>query len=147
MADGQMTPLKQIKETTGLEEDDIIDAVDELEGQGYVEVVSTQSTDPLDGEHVWAKDSLFATFDKYFKPWNPENDALQIAADLVNGKDGTVQAMTQEYNWPPRRMNPAVSYLIENGLIGAFDELGSLPWVQGSIYKTPSTRRFVRDRS
>ena len=147
MADGQMLPLGQVKEAIGLEDDDIIDAVDELESRGYVRVISTQSIDPLDGEHVWAEASLFATFDKYFKPWNPENDALQIAAALVNGKDGTVQTMAQEYNWPPRRMNPAVSYLIENGFVGASDELGSLPWVRWSIYKTPSTRRFVRDRS
>ena len=147
MADGQMLPLGQVKEATGLEDDDIIDAIEELERQGYVEVVYTQSIDPLDGEHVWAKDSLFATFDKYFKLWNPENDALQIAADLVNGKDGTVQAMAQEYNWPPRRMNPAVSYLIENDFVGSSPELGSHPWVNHWLYKTPSTRRFVRDRS
>ena len=75
-ADAQRLPLGQVKEATDLEDDDIIDAVDELERQGYVKVVSTQGITPLDGEHVWAKNSLFVTFDKYFKPWNPEEDAL-----------------------------------------------------------------------
>ena len=147
MADSQMISLRQLKEATGLEDDDIIDAVDELESRGYVRVISTQSIDPLDGEHVWAEASLFTTFDKYFKPWNPEDDALRIANALENGKSGDLPEMAQEYSWPPRRMNPAVSYLIENGLVGASDELGSLPWVRWSIYKTPGTRRFVRDRS
>ena len=41
----------------------------------------------------------------------------------------------------------AVSYLIENDLVGTTDERGSPPWVQHWLYKTPSTRRFVRDRS
>ena len=146
-ADAQRLPLGQVKEATDLEDDDIIDAVDELERQGYVKVVSTQGITPLDGEHVWAKNSLFVTFDKYFKPWNPEEDALRIANALENGKSGDLPEMAQEYNWPPRRMNPAVSYLIENGLVGTTDERGSRPWVRWSICKTPGTHRFVRDRS
>lgn len=148
MADGQMLSLRQLKEATGLDDDDIMDAVNELEGQGYVGVISTQSTDPLDGEHVCAEASLFVTFDKYFKQWNPEDDALQIAADLVSDTEsGHVPKMAEKYNWTPRRMNPAVSYLVESGLVGVNAERGSRPWVRRRLYETPSTRGFVRDRS
>ena len=141
--DPKISP-NQIKEATGLDDDDIIDAVDELESQGYVTALRVIGTGPFGYDDVGAKDALFVTFDKYFKPWNPEDDARRVAADLVNGKDGTVSAMAQEYNWPPRRMNPAVSYLIENAPVDVGPKLGSRPWVTRRLYKTPRTRRFVR---
>ncbi len=147
MAHDQTISPNQIKEAAGLDDDDIEYGVDELESQGYVKVLRVMGAAPFGYEHVYPKDALFVAFDKYFKQWNPENDALQIAAALDRGEDGTVSAIAQKYDWPPRRMNPAVSYLIENDFVGVSDELGSHPWVRHWLYKTPSTRRFVRDRS
>lgn len=139
----------QIKEATGLDDDDIIDAVDELESRGYVKALRVMGSPPFGYAHVYPKDALFVDFDKPFKQqWSPEDDALQVAADLVNGSgSGHVSEMAKKYDWTPRRMNPAVSYLIENDLVGAGSERGSHPWVRHWLYKTPSTRRFVRDHS
>ena len=140
--DPKISP-NQIKEATDLDDDAIEEGVDELESQRYVNVRDVQSINPSEVMNIGATDALFVAFDKYFKPWNPEDDARRVAADLVNGKDGTVSAMAQEYNWPPRRMNPAVSYLIKHKHVGASDEPG-YPWVTHSLDKTPRTRRFVR---
>ncbi len=139
---------KQIKEETGLDNDDIIDAVDELEGQGYVKALHVIGAAPFGYGHVCAESALFVAFDKYFKQGDPEGDALRIAADLVNdSSSGDVSEMAEKYNWTPRRMNPAVSYLIENDFAGVSGGFGSHPWVRRWLYKTPSTRRFVRGRS
>ncbi|CAN7706720.1 hypothetical protein [Mesorhizobium sp. LjNodule214] len=46
---------------------------------------------------VWPNADLFAAFDKHFMPWSPEEDALRIAADLINGPSmphDTAQAST-----------------------------------------------------
>ena len=143
----QPTPPDKLQEDTQLNDDDLVDALDELEGQGFIKTLHALGEGPLGCTHVLAEDALFVAFDRYFKQWNPEDDALRIAADLVNGKNGTVEAMAQEYNWLPRRMNPAVSYLIENDFVGVSGGYGSRPWVRRRLYKTPRTRRFVQDRS
>ena len=89
-----------------------------------------QGAAPFGYDHVYPEDALFVAFDRHFKQWNPENDALQIAADLMNDSgSGHVSEMAEKHNWTPRRMNPAVSYLIENDRVGVSDELGSRPWV------------------
>jgi hypothetical protein len=92
--------------------------------------------------------ALFTTFDRHFMSWNPEIDALRIAADLANGAvEGSVPEIAKQYDWPPRRMNPAVNYLIEGRLVDFGDECGSHPWCTHWIRKNHATRRFVRDRS
>ena len=61
-----------IAEKTGLSEEDVEDALHEL--GGMVEVSH---------DCVLVKDELFASFDKFWKPWFPAEDALKIAADLL----------------------------------------------------------------
>lgn len=137
----------QIKEATGLDDDDIIAAVGELESQGYVKALYVQGAAPFGFGYVCAENALFVAFDKAFNQGNPEDDALQIAADLVNDSgSGHVSEMAKKHNWTPRRMNPAVSYLIENGLVGTNAERGGHPWIRRRLYKTLDTDRFVRDR-
>jgi hypothetical protein len=62
-----------IAERTGLSVDDAEDALHELSAFFRV------AHDP-----ALPKDELFATFDKYWTDWDPADDALRIAADLVN---------------------------------------------------------------
>lgn len=138
----------KLQEDTQLNDDDLVDALDELEGQGFIKRLHALGEGPLGCTHVLAEGALFVAFDQYFKQWNPEEDALRIAADLVNGAEsGNVPKMAEKYNWTPRRMNPAVNYLVHRRLVIASGELGSHPWCRRSIRKNNSTRRFVRDRS
>lgn len=140
-------PPAQLKEATGLDDDDIIAAVDELETQGYVRPARGLVAAPFGYKFVDATNALFVTFDEHFKQWNPENDALQIAADLVNGSgSGHVSEMAEKYDWTPRRMNPAVNYLVDRNLVLASERL-SHPWCRSWIQKNPRTRRFVQEHS
>jgi hypothetical protein len=122
--------------------------VDELEGFGFVRRHVTLASGALGFSSLAPEATLFAALDQHFKGWNPEADALRIAADLVNGStDGMVSAMAETYGWPPRQMNPALSYLIERDLIDYSKAIGTYPWRTHWIARTHGTRRFVRDRS
>lgn len=146
-----MDPLiepDQLREATGLTDDGIVDAVDELEGRGFVVKHAAFGCGNLGFAHLTPEAALFVAFDKHFKDWDPEVDAMRVAADLVNGKgSGIVSAMAKEYNWAPRRMNPAVNYLVERHLVDFGEEIGTHPWCRHWISKNHATRRFVRDRS
>lgn len=145
--DPQLEP-DDIREATRLPDDDIVDAVDELEGQGFVRSESSLGTGEIGFDILGPESELFAKFDQHFKTWNPGEDALLIAADLVNSKeDGlNVHGWAEANHWPPRRMNPAVNFLINRKLVGASEMIGCYPWTTPWIRSTPATRRFVKER-
>lgn len=144
--DPHLSPEEILKET-GLGNDDVIEAVDELEGQGYVHVLKSLNAGPLGFVALGPKTSLFVAFDKHWKGWSPEQDALVVAAELVSGANGSISVpeFAKRHGWQPRRANPAVSYLIERDLVIASKENG-YPWVNTWVMKTAKTRRFVVDR-
>lgn len=138
----------ELRRRTTLNDDDITDAVDELERQGLVTKLHEKSTLPFDFAGIYPTNALFATFDKEYKDWDSEADALRIAADLVNGAGSdSVPVLAERYGWTPRRMNPAVNYLVDNLLCNTTEEYGFHPWCRHWIQKNHDTRRFVRDRS
>lgn len=97
---------------------------------------------------VWAEPELFATFDHYWKPWRPADDALRIAADLmqIEGFPGVTWEIAERYGWNARRMNPALAYLKTRQIVFASGTMGCMPWLVHWIDKTDATRRFVRSR-
>ncbi|RJR54773.1 MAG: toll/interleukin-1 receptor domain-containing protein [Desulfobacteraceae bacterium] len=146
--DPELSP-QEIRQLTRLTDDDIVDAVSELEGQGFVQRHIGLGCGEI-GFHVLTPEAeLFVKFDRHYKPWNPEADACRIAADLVNRmKEGaSVPDLAASYEWPPRRMNPAVNYLLNRRLIEASETMGCHPWTTHWIGRTAATRRFLRDRT
>lgn len=137
-----------LHEKTGLVDDDIVDAVDELSGLGFVRKHVTMGCGRLGFRSITPEAALFTELDKHFNEWNAEADALRVAADLENGAtEGILSVMAEKYGWRPRRINPAVNYLIERNLVDASRGIGTFPWSCHWIYKNDKTRRFVRDRS
>lgn len=137
-ADPQMT-VDEIADKTGLSRDDAEDALFELSGLVKVSL-----------DHVLVQDELYATFDKYWMPWDPAEDALTIAADMLNtdGFPGSLQEIAQRYGWEPRRINPAVAYLVNRDAVMGSKTMGTAPWLVAWIQpKDGATRRFVRSRS
>ncbi|NKL39188.1 TIR domain-containing protein [Rhizobium leguminosarum bv. viciae] len=135
-ADPQKT-IEELARAVNASEEDIEDAVHEL--RDFVK-------ESFGG--VFPKASLFAQFDKHFMEWSPEDDALRIAADLINNPEfphdtGEVAA---RYGWEPRRMNPALAYLEARQLIVDYKVLSS-DFNSMRIVKTDATRRFVKSRS
>ncbi len=131
--------MSQIAEATSLTQQDVEDTLYEL--SGFVEVSH---------DRVLVKDELFATFDRYWMPWNPAEDALKIAADMVNDENfrESVRKIADRYGWTPRRINPAVAYLVNRDIVIGSKVLGSAPWVEKWISpRGGATHRFVRSRS
>lgn len=126
---------EDMRERTGLTADDLSDAIHELRGL----VKNIYGT-------VSPERGLFAEFDGYWKPWKPADDARLIAARMVNENDfpANLAAIAARLDWPPRRINAAVSYLIERRLVGCIDTLDSLPFTALRITRTDDTRRFVK---
>ena len=129
--------IDQLAEVVGVSEDDIADALHEL--RDFIKVSF---------ERVMPKPELYATFDKFFMEWSPEEDALRLAADLVNdpAMPHDTDAVAARYGWKPRRMNPALAYLRERKLIQDYQVISS-EYVAFRVVKTDATRRFVKSRS
>lgn len=98
--------------------------------------------------HFLVEHSLYSEFDRFWKPWEPAVDALKLAADLVNDPDmpSSPLEISDRYGWEPRRMNPAISYLMERKLIDVLEALGTPPFIVYSLAKNDATRRFVKSR-
>ena len=127
-----------LAEDTGLTPDDVEDALHELSGV-------------IEDHHgvIFPKAELFATFDGLFKDWNPAEDALLLAAAMVNNADfpGDPPGMAVELGWQPRRLNPAIAYLHARTLVVGHAALGMTPFNFYAVERTAATRRFVRSRS
>lgn len=121
-----------------MSEEDLCDALHELKGL---------VTDHL-GYLVFPEEYLFARFDSFWMPWDPAVDALLVAARLVS--DSTFPdkpaEMAELLGWPARRLNPALAYLCERGLVRDFRALDGTNFLAYRIVKTDATRRFVKSR-
>ena len=126
-----------IKET-GLSEEDVIDAVHELR-----EMVVAHSA----GSY-FPESELFVTFDRFWMPWNPKDDALNLATDMHNDSEfpTSPEIIAERYGWEARRLNPAMAYLVNRKLVRDTTGMGSSPWLVTWIVRTDETRRFVKSR-
>ena len=81
--------------------------------------------------------------------WNAADDALRLAADIVNDPDFPADRkdVVERYGWEPRRLNPVVYYMQERGLIVDYQAMGTQPWAIVRIVGKPDPiRRFVKSR-
>lgn len=136
-ADPQFTVERLAKEVN-LSEEDTEDALHELTGLVKMSL-----------RHVLVKGTLFAEFDRFWKPWNTADDALQLAADIVNDPDfpDKPKEIAERYGWEPRRLNPVVYYLLERRLLVDYQAMGTQPYSVVRIVGNRETRRFVKSRS
>jgi hypothetical protein len=136
--DPQCEP-EELASTLGLSEEDLSDAVHELRGL---------VTNHL-GHLLFPEDSLFARFDKYWMTWDPEADALRVAESLVNDAvfPDKPADMGELLGWSARRLNPALAYLCDRGLVRDVRAMDGTDFLAYRIDKTDATRRFVKSRS
>jgi len=127
----------ELREKTGLTEEDLDDAIHELSGM----VKETFGT-------VRPECDLFAEFDGYWMPWKPADDALVVAAAMINSADFPAQlaAIAERIGWPARRLNAAARYLIRRRIVDCIHTLDSHPFTAYRITRTDATRRFVKSR-
>lgn len=138
-----------LQTATGLSENELVDAVFELESRRNVRRLRAIGEGRLGFVSLSSEASLFVDFDAHYQDWSPEEDGLQIAAMLVNGEhDGaSVPEIAEKLNWPPRRVNPAIAWLKERDAIETGSERGVVPWRCHWISANHTTRRLVIGRS
>jgi hypothetical protein len=123
-----------------LSAEDTEDAVDEL--KGFLRVAASTA-----GVSITTDVALYSEFDRYWKPWNAEEDANRIASDILNDSDSFSHAreIASRYNWKPRRINPAIKYLFDKGIF--YDRIiyeSKEWWLSSFIVKPDYLRRYVK---
>ena len=117
-----------IKEKTDLTLEDVEDACRELEVGGFVILGEELGRKPSDPHfQVSAQPSLFVEFDQFWMNWNPAEDGRQLATDIINDLNfpNELKEIAEHYNWKPRRLNPAICYLEDQGLIKGYRAIGT----------------------
>ena len=97
--------------------------------------------------HVLVRSCLFTEFDRYWKDWDPREDALKLAADIMNDESFPAysKSIADQYGWDPRRLNPAATYLHERGLIRDYKVIGQPQFEYSRIVgKADEMRRFLK---
>lgn len=137
--------VADLKKHTGLTDDDLVDAVDELKGQEYV-----SNKNRLGCEIVTPEGALFGEFDSFFKPWSPSDDALVVASHLLEAfaskRRLVVGDVSEKLGWQPRRMNPAIHYLLRRNAVEIHRGYRSRCWTYDLLSAIPETRRFAKSR-
>jgi hypothetical protein len=129
----------------GLSNSDARAVVDELEGDGMLERGKA-----LGDSLPWVepRNRLFWKFDRLFREWDVEQDARLIARKLVEGPRAEENqllsiSLAKQLGWPPRRINPALTFLVENNFV-SHSATKAYPYAVYSVIETANTRRFLQ---
>jgi len=96
---------------------------------------------------LWANNCLFWKFDKIVMGWETVEDAVVIAKILLKCQSEAMNLdqIKDLLNWELRRVNPAVTFLVENKYVDKNElDKGSYPHAYRWIKKNASTSRFVK---
>ena len=135
--------LDEIARESGLSYQDSEEAIDELEDYGFV-LIHKYLNVP---SQIMPESSLFWETDHAVSGWNTHDDAVKVAGILVNsGKQLLdLKTISEELGWDIRRLNPAATYLAENGHATSSDAYGVFPYAYAWLRATAKTRRFLRE--
>ena len=137
-----------IAKAAKLNPEDAEDAIYELEERGFLRIDKFVGARPSQ-YHVRTMPSLFVEFDRHFMGWDGVEDAIQIATDMVNDKKFTTnpEEMAKRYGWSHRRLNPALKYLVDKGVIHDTSGYGRRTVIIRAVKTTSSSavRRFLRE--
>lgn len=129
--------VETLQQHTGLTEDDVSDALFEL--KRWIE----RSHDTY-----FALEGLYVEFDRFWKPWKPDEDAVLLASHLMQDPEfpQVPSKIVDRLGWPARRLNPAITYLEKREAIETMRGIGSGHFTVYSIEPTSATRRFLKGR-
>lgn len=135
--------ISTIREATGASDDDLIVAVRELEGLGWVIPRHVPGAVPFGYNMVVPTARLFERVDRRVKGWDPTRDAMQVASELVRAERRRIETneLAERLGWEPRRLNPALSYLIMHDGASPSGNADRL-FIAAYISSNAHTRRF-----
>jgi DNA-binding MarR family transcriptional regulator len=135
----------EIAAKLGLSPQETDDAIEELESLGLVKTYRYLGTAPFSYSEIQPTYALFLHFHDQIPEYDPEEDIKVVAAAIVaqgQTRGSQLQNLTQ---LSPLRINRAVAYLEDYGLVRVLKEMGSAPFNFGAVWATGATRRFVAE--
>lgn len=127
-----------------LSAEQVNDAVDELEASGYAATLSWIGTHPFDFGQVEPTPALaFAMRGTGAIEYDPEDDVRVVAAAVGQAKQIDGSGLHEATNLSPSRINRAVSFLEQRGLVRVLRYLGTMPFDFGEVHATASLRRYL----
>ncbi len=145
-ADPQVA-VDEVAAATGLPMADVADAAFELAGAGFVDV--RRSFKGGDNHLFWPKPSLFVEFDRHLAGIDSKGDAAAIVTWLLNlGADGaSADDVAKEFpGWTDRRINSALTYLDERGVVLTSKSIDSR-WAVSLFRLNERSRKFARENA
>lgn len=133
-----------IREALNLDAEQINDAIDELNSKGLVSVQQYLGTHPYNFGFVEPTYALALQLRGTSAiDYDPERD-IKVVAMAVNAlKSATGEMLAKSTELPAWRINNAISYLEEFGVIEVIAGLGTAPYSFFQAEATAATRRFV----
>lgn len=132
----------ELAEKLGLTPQEIDDAVDELKEQGLVQVHLALGTAPFSFHAVEPTYVLHLHFAD-FLDYDPTSDIKIVAATVVALSSADGKTLEQKTGLSPGRLNRAVDYMRDYGIVETIDWLGASPYTFGQVNATRRTRQFA----
>ena len=133
---------QDLSSALNLDPQTINDAVDELEEVGMVRTLRTLGTAPYEFYQVQPTYVLYREFSEYLD-YNPEEDIQITAAAVASAKQIQSQQLAEGTGLSPGRLNRAVGYLADYGVVDKSQTIGTYPFSFSSLMATRRTRQFV----
>ena len=120
-------------------------AVAELEERRMVTPVRALGCPPLGYHAIEPTSQLFVRFDPVVMGWLPQEDAVQLATDLLNADGGwlRMREVCERDGWTPRRVNPALAVLERKRAVLTSKTIDA-DFISAGITKNNRTLMFVR---
>jgi biotin operon repressor len=137
---------RQIKENLGFSIEETNDAIDELKRLGLVETRDYLGTHPYEYGDVIPTYALFLHFREHGVPYDPEQDIKVVASAVAAKKKTSGDGLVEATGLSPLRINRAVAYLKDYGVIELIKYIGTAPFDFGEVWAIGATRRFVAEQ-
>lgn len=135
---------KSLQAELDLTPEQINDAVDEMAVRGLVKVHKEIGSGEFDFGFFELTYAFYYTFSEYMlENFDPERDAKQVAATIASHNQITGKQLSEELDFSPLRVNCAVDYLTDYGVIKTIKTFGTAPYNFAEAESTSATRRFI----
>lgn len=128
-----------------LSEQEINDAVAELKQYGLINTVDWLGTRPWKFGQVEATYALYLHFADAGLGYNPTEDIKKVAVAIAPFERVPANQIAESTGLNPARINRAIAYLDDYGIVKVIRTLGTSPFDFHSIMTTHQTRRFTSE--
>lgn len=118
------------------------EAVDELKDKGLVNITHVINAPT----RIQPNNALFWATDSIVNGWDTAKDAQTVASILVKKNEQALRPseLNEILGWDYRRINPATTFLADQGFVEASKASGSHPYAYPWIRANIKTRRFLK---